>query len=199
MAESEKDGGAVDVVKKAGESVERLSDFTFALHVLPAFFALDIGLLVAHRANVFTTDWSLLSKDSIGIGLCLIVSYVATMAIGLKLVRVAVDFALRKSAELGRAFGEVLGRAFASAMRRVQERPGYELPMPPRESRVRGSYVLLRVARQRALADKDNFWIAQVQQKEKEIESAKRFDEDIARLSFDPEIYTDRSKAAVIR
>lgn len=181
MSESEKAGGAVDVVRKAGEAVERLSDFTFALHVLPAFLALDIGLRIAHGTNILTTDWSLLSKESLGLGLCVIVTYVVAMAIGVPVARAVVEPFLRKALEWRKALSDALFDAITSLWRTDHYAPPRE---QPRESRVSGSNVLLRVARDRALRDKDGFWLAQVQQKEAQLEAARRSEQALAVLSF---------------
>lgn len=184
MAESEKAGGAVDVVRKAGEAVERLSDFTFALHILPAFLALDIGLRIAHGTNILTTDWSLLSKDSLGLGLCLIVSYVVAMAVGVRLARAVIEPVLRKAVELLKAFENAFFGAIFNAIFNRTLRPDPEPREPPRESRVSGSKVILRVVRDRALRDKDSFWLSQVEQKESKMESVRRAEEALAALSF---------------
>ncbi|MFG6412463.1 hypothetical protein ACG02S_00975 [Roseateles sp. DC23W] len=182
MADSEKTGGgAVDVVKKAGEAVERLSDFTFALHVLPAFLALDIGLRLAHGTNIVTTDWSLLSKESLGLGLCVIVTYVVAMAIGVPVARAVVEPILRKALEWRKALSDALFEAIASLWRTEHYTPPREQHY---ESRVSGSSVVLRVARDRALRDKDSFWMAQVQQKEAQQEAARRAEQSLAVLSF---------------
>lgn len=183
MADSEKTGGgAVDVVKKAGEAVERLSDFTFALHVLPAFLALDIGLRIAYGTNVLATDWALLSKDSLGLGVCVIVAYVVAMSIGVPVARAVLEPVLRKALELLKALEKAFFDFLFSLFGRTETFA--EPPEGPRESRVSGSHVLLRVVRDRALRDKDSFWLTQVQQKEAKMESIERAEKSLAVLSF---------------
>lgn len=182
MAESDKDGGAVGVVSKAGGSVERLSDFSFALHILPAFLALDVGLLVTRGTNVVTTDWSSLSKDSLGFGICVIVSYIVAMTIGVPIVRFVVEPALRKLVDLAKSLDKIVSDALFAPQQRIRE--------PAHEGRVSGSHVLMRVVRDRALREKDTFWLTQVQKKEAELESAKRAQQSLAFLSFATLLFT---------
>lgn len=182
MAESEKAGGAVDFVRRAGEAIERLSNFTFAMHVLPAFLALDIGLRIARGTNVVTTDWSLLSKAPLGLGLCAVIAYVVAMAIAAPIARAIVEPVLRKGLELLKALENAF---FDAVFRFFGQSEVYLAPREqPRESRVSGSSVLLRVVRDRALRDQDSFWLSQVEQKEAQMESSRRAELALATLSF---------------
>ena len=74
---------SIEIMGKALGAVEKLSDLKFVLYIFSAFLFLDISLLKIYGANVVSMDWSRLTKDSLGVGICMVVAYLIVMAIAI--------------------------------------------------------------------------------------------------------------------
>lgn len=166
----------MEAVGKGADAIERLSNYTFALHILPAFLAADICLLHAFGTNVLTTKWSELSKDALGFGICAVVGYVVAMAVAVPVIHWVVDRILLQFRTWINALSDTLATALSH--------DGDHRPFVPREIRVKGSRVRSDVVRERALRDRDDFWLQLVQEHETKAASSERTEKALAKLSF---------------
>lgn len=176
MAETDQGTNAIETASKVAEAIEKLSDYRFALHVLPAFFALDVSLLATFGTNVFSTDWAQRAKDSLGFGVCVIVGYIVCMAIAVPVARAVVEPVLRKVADAHEVVCTHVAALIFSSSREYQ--------WVPRERRVKGKRVKLDVVRERALRERDSFWLQLVQAKEAEMRATEKAETSLAILSF---------------
>lgn len=176
MAETDSGAEASSALGKAAEVIERLSDHVFALHVLPAFLVLDIALLTKYQKNVLEAPWKDLSTASLGWGVCLFVAYLAAMTMAIPIVQGLTRPALIRIWDWFDAAMSRLARAVVG--------PSHERPFIAREARVSGTAVWLTVAKERALRDRDSFWLAIVHDKEARLSTVDRAEKTLATLSF---------------
>lgn len=176
MADSDNNDGAVEAVSKAADAIERLSSYTFALHILPAFLAVDICLLFGFGSNVLTTKWSELSRETLGVGICAVVGYLVFMAIAVPVAQWVMKPILTKCWGWLEALLEAFAKALVPQSDNVQELP--------KEIRVSGKRVWLSVVRDRALRDRDGFWLPLVHDREARAATSQQTEMALAKLSF---------------
>lgn len=154
--ESETLGGLTQVL-------EKVSDIQFALILLTAFLAADIGLIVATGRNALTQDWANLNAASFSTLALIFLAYVCWMAILSRVMRALIEM--------------LVVPCLRAILPKGQDSSSYK-------SKLSYGKVPILEAKKAAFQDGNEFWIKRVDTIESEYRAKKRRAEKLGDLLF---------------
>lgn len=143
--------------------MEKVSDIRFALIVVSAFVALDIGLIIGTKSSALTYAWGDLNAARYKELLLVFLAYLCWMAIFSKGLRPLAEEVARPCARL--------------IFRRGSDSSSYE-------QYLRYGRVPVHEAKEEALTEENEFWIKRVDAAESEADAQKNRMDSLAGLSF---------------